>query len=173
MIPNKYNRAAEHRGLHRGESLSIRNVFPKGVRVTTVDARTHAVDSVSRKTYFSKYYKTAAPRPTMTSSCKSNPGRRWILQQNVCNSKSPSQQFGNLNRNSSLNRKRFERLSWIRTRTYNIFNFYGFIKRKKIDERLCFRINIFISLNSILRYTWNLPWIFFGANGVTLNIANT
>lgn len=79
MIPNKYNRAAEHRGLHRGESLSIRNVFPKGVRVTTVDARTHAVDSVSRKTYFSKYYKTAAPRPTMTSSCKSNPGRRWIL----------------------------------------------------------------------------------------------
>lgn len=58
-----------------------RNVFPKGIRVTTIDARTHAVDFVFRKTYFSKYYKTAVPRSTATKhlSCKSNPWRGWML----------------------------------------------------------------------------------------------
>jgi len=62
------------------------------VRVTIIDAHKHAVDFVSRKTYSSRYCKTAVPWSTTTkhpsSSCRNNPWREWILQQKICNSKS-------------------------------------------------------------------------------------
>lgn len=67
-------------------------IFPKDIRVTTIDARTRAVDFVSRKTYSSRYYKTVVPRSATTkhppSSCRSNPLRGRILQHNVCDLKS-------------------------------------------------------------------------------------
>lgn len=59
------------------------NIFPKSVRIMTIDVRTHAVDFVFRKTYFSGYYKTVVPRSMTTkhpsSSCRNNPWRGRIL----------------------------------------------------------------------------------------------